>query len=73
MKLNPPEFRVEGYPYGVWLGEFRDSVQRNKFDAEQRVFELNFMEECNYWDSTEEEKREILDCLDLVDDYSVES
>ncbi len=71
-KYDDNYHRVTTQPYGVWQGGFRDSTHYNLHEAEQRAYELNFMEENDYWGLTDEGKLEILACLDTVIDYSLE-
>ena len=40
IKLNPPNMFVEGKPWGVYLGGFRDSSHESKWLAQQRINEL---------------------------------
>lgn len=72
VKLDNVDCRVGSVPYGVWQEGFRDSVHYNLHDAQQRAYELNFMEENDYWNLTDEGKREILDYLDTVIGCSLE-
>ena len=55
-------------PYGVFQGGFRDSSHYNKYEAEKRCFELNFLEEMDFWNKDEEERQELLKLLE--DDLS---
>ena len=51
VKLNPSDPKdfmyVAGRPYGVYLGDFRDSPHENKYLAEQRRDYLNNQEGAN--------------------------
>ncbi|AUR93396.1 hypothetical protein NVP1187O_083 [Vibrio phage 1.187.O._10N.286.49.F1] len=71
VKFDSPEHRVDCAPYGVWQEGFRDSTHYNRYEAEERAYELNFMEENDYWNLPDKGKREILDCLDGITDASV--
>lgn len=45
IKRNPPNMFVEGKPWGVYMGGFRDSSHESKWLAQQRINELVEQEE----------------------------
>ncbi len=47
VKLDDKYMKVEGFPWGVWKGGFRDSIHECKYLAEQRRDFLNNMEDDN--------------------------
>ena len=50
-------------PYGVFQKGFRDSSHYNKYEAEERCFELNFLEEMDFWNKGEEERQKLLNLI----------
>lgn len=64
VRRNPENMQVEGSPYGVWDQDFRESSHYNKYEAEKRCYELNFMEDVGYWGMDDNSKLEVLACLD---------
>lgn len=59
VKLNSCGLR-KSRPYGVFLGDFRDSSHYNKYEAQKRCDDLNFLEEMDYWNLPLEDQHELL-------------
>ena len=47
-------------PYGVFLDGFRDSSHYNRYEAQQRCAQLNFLEEMDFWNLSMEDQTELL-------------
>lgn len=59
VKRNTCHLRVT-QPYEVFLDGFRDSSHYNKYEAQQRCDQLNFLEEMDFWNLSMEDQTELL-------------